>query len=364
MKVLILSPFFPPLINGLSHYTQCFANNLSEKGEDVTVACNEGLGNDQDIPIIPLKDWSWFSFCDLLQIIRERRFDTVLIQYVPHMYNRKGGINFSLPLFVILLRLLGQTKIEIMFHELHYPLEPKPLSVVLWLIHHLMLFPLLWFSHRCFFSTQRYLKKAKNLSIKKTLFFLPVGSNIPRWNGKYDALGRNGELSLGFFGGPHASKIFTPVFKGLELSSQKFHLHFMGIDEKKFTEAYGDNFKSFNYTFHGTMSDSDLSQIISRIDLLCAYFTDGLSARRGSVLASLNNGTPVLTTKSPYTEELFFSFPGVILLDRGDSFPKSLAQYFKEYSGEKKKINDDILEAFDRTFSWNSIIKKYLNFRT
>lgn len=359
MKVLILSPFFPPQVNGLAHYTYCFAKALSDRGEEVTVLCNEGLGCDSDIKTKGMKSWGISAFLGLFFSLKSKDFDKILIQYVPHMYNRKGGINFSLPFFVLLTRIFTSIKIDIMFHELHYPLEAKPLSIFLWSVHHLMLIPMVWFSHCRFFSTQRYFQKAKNFSLDNRFYFLPVGSNIPRSSAERSIRTGDEAVSLCFFAGVHPSKNFSFVFEGLKKSHKNFHLHFFGVTESSFKESYGNDYESFDYTFYGTLSDEQISSLLRRMDYLVAYFTDGISSRRGSVLAALNNGVPVISTRSLFTEELFNDFPGVVLFSLGDDFSRELCSYFDQFHGNVFD-SSQITDGFDQTFSWKVISEKFL----
>ncbi|CAN0103382.1 unnamed protein product, partial [Chrysoparadoxa australica] len=290
LKICLLSPYFPPVINGLSHYSHRFADELVFQGNSLTVCCQEGLGEGSGHTVLNFSHWNIFTFLTIFWKLRNSDNERVLIQYVPHMYDKRG-VNFSLPLFIILLRTFSQIKIDIMFHELHYPLEPQLKSIVLWFLHHLMLIPSLWFSHTCFFSTEKYLRKCSLLTGEKKLFFLPVGSNIPRSMSENRSNDKRKKIIL--FAGPHPSKDFKFFFLGLQNFKDEFELVFLGTNEIDFEKYYGSDYQKFHHQFLGKVSDDEVSSVLKNGYCLVAYFTDGLTSRRGSVLAALNNGLPV-----------------------------------------------------------------------
>src|SRR6476659_7184382 len=97
-RVLVISPLYHPEEEGLAHYTTEFCRHL-QKSADVSVltgvrSIETGPGG---VTVMP-----WVERWDLpglLRAVERARWsdpDRVLIQFVPFMYARRGGINFSI----------------------------------------------------------------------------------------------------------------------------------------------------------------------------------------------------------------------------------------------------------------------------
>lgn len=350
------------MINGLSHYSLKFSEALTKKGHHVEVGCLDGLGGNTNFKIHPLSSVGFFEFLSLFFKLRRNSPDIFLIEFVPTMYGKRGGINFSLSFLALWLRLFSGIKIHVMFHELHYPLEANFKAIILWFSHHIIYLSLVLLSHKSFFSTVRFLKEAKRFFSYKKCFHLPVGSNIER------ALPNSGEKEkknyhFCFFAGAHPSKRFHPIFEGLYGFKNQVHLSFIGIEEGDFQKVYGSEYLEFSTKFLGKIDDDKIGELFHDCDALIAFFTDGLSTRRGSVLAALNNGLSVISTASKYTDPIFFNFPGVFLFDHNESiFPSELTSLLLEGKGLRlhKDGKAEIMKAFDEYFSWSSIVEKYL----
>lgn len=311
MKILILSPYYLPQRNGLAHYTDRFAKELKKRGHNVFVASCQQDSIEGDIPVIHFEKCNIIHFIRLFNKIKLLGIDKILIQYVPHMYNPRGGVNFSLPSFIIFLRIFSSLSIEVMFHELHYPFEYSIKSLLLWFCHHMMLIPSLWFSHRSFFSTERFLKKANKLNLTTKIYYLPVGSNISRTDFK---------------------------------NTNKHVL------------------KNDNIEILGFLPDEEVGRILWDSDFQLAFFIDGISTRRGSALAALNNGLPVITTKTSLTDESLLSFPGLFLSSPDLFFEELkfiLLKDLKEIRKERHFLREKMFKNFDEFFSWESIVDRY-----
>ena len=360
MKILILSPYYLPQRNGLAHYTDRFAKELKKRGHNVFVASCQQESMEGEIPVIHFEKCNIIHFIRLFNKIKLLGIDKILIQYVPHMYNPRGGVNFSLPSFIIFLRIFSSLSIEVMFHELHYPFEYSIKSLLLWFCHHMMLIPSLWFSHRSFFSTERFLKKANKLNLTTKIYYLPVGSNISR----SDFLGKSSDtefLKLVIFGGLHVSKKVFEVINFVN-SFENVKVKLIGIQRTDFKSANKHILKNDNIEFLGFLPDEEVGRILWDSDFQLAFFIDGISTRRGSALAALNNGLPVITTKTSLTDESLLSFPGLFLSSPDlffEELKSILLKDLKEIRKERHFLREKMFKNFDEFFSWESIVDRY-----
>jgi hypothetical protein len=120
-------------------------------------------------------------------------------------------------------------------------------------------------------------------------------------------------------------------------------------------------FKSFLYAT-GFVSDEEVSREFSEADVMLAYFVDGLSTRRGSVMAALEHGVSVLSTMGEFTDQEFLNQSFLTLLPQDKAafeigFMKNLKSLTNDHSSLDKKL---ISEFYQRNFSWIHIVDEYL----
>jgi glycosyltransferase involved in cell wall biosynthesis len=68
----------------------------------------------------------------------------------------------------------------------------------------------------------------------------------------------------------------------------------------------------------GTLDADDLSLHLSACDVMLQPCQDGVTTRRGSVMASLSHGRPIVTTTGRLTESLWRESQAVLLVPDGD----------------------------------------------
>jgi glycosyltransferase involved in cell wall biosynthesis len=96
-------------------------------------------------------------------------------------------------------------------------------------------------------------------------------------------------------------------------------------------------------------------------NLFLAYFVDGLSTRRGSVMAALGQGLPVVSTLGPYTESEFMNQPFIHLLPiENEAFATGFLELLKK--GPESYSADEIRKFQMENFSWDKIVKDYMDF--
>lgn len=362
MKVLILSPYFYPEVNGLADYSTLFSENLKKDNHEVDIICNEGLGEGFS-PFFTAKKWNISTFIRLFWAIHkeQKNWDRIIIQFVPHMYAPKGGLVPSLGIFSLLLRCFCSPRLQVMFHELHYPFSFYWKDFLMWCCHHFMYLLCLWSSHDSFFSTQTNLKKGRLMALFDNTHWLPVASNLPRSPSK----GRGDQkLEVCLFGGQHISKRYDLVFEALYQSreNREMLIHFIGPNLSDLDQGLREHPIAKHIEFHGRCDAKRAAAIISQCHVMVAYFSDGISSRRGSAMAALNQGIHLLSTYDWGSEELFQSWPNICLLPTGpNAFIKEAKAYLSSFSFEE--VNEDqrklYQDHFDQFFSWQAIMSRY-----
>ena len=375
---LIVSPKFYPVDDGLGHYTTCFYNELS-KHQSVAVATSEkwaSANSDKEDVYCFLPEWKITQTFKIIQQINLINANEILFQYVPFMYSKRGGINFTIIFVTLYLKLFKTKKIKFMFHELHYPLQPNLKAMIMWFFHHLMLLGTAGIVDRSHTSTEFFAKYLQRfLPWKKgSISHLPVGSNISKYEftssekeqliDKYEL---DGYALIGCFGSFHPSKEYATILSVLyELvieEKRKIKLIFIGANEKQLMSQFPQFEKEFLTKFviaTGYLEDEDVSKHLQLLNLFIGYFVDGVSSRRGSLLAALKNGIPVFSTHSRKTCGLFYNKTGVYLSDTNTKiFRDQLKEKLREID-ENIGPQGDIDNFYTENFAWEKIVLKYL----
>lgn len=362
MKTLVVSPHYYPMEDGVGHYTTFFIEELMRRGEEVSVLTSESnsaFGN--ELIWEKVNSWHGISLLRLLLKLRKSPFDKILIQYVPFMYARRAGINFTLVLFCLLTKLFTASRLQVMFHELHYPFRYNPKEFFMFLCHHIMLFGIGAVSDDLFVSTGRFKAYLERVFPGRKAVLLEVGSNIPRLSSGLSDI--DDVLDLCLFGSLHPSKEYPRILSVLKSLKRPWRAKFIGMTEEKAESAFGALIKGLPIRFLGHLSGDEIAKIFNRSDALVVYYVDGVSTRRGSSLAALNNGLPLITTKTEYTDDIFYQLPQVHLLPNdGKVFEKELSSLLEKFKPISVQERVELEKEFDKTFSWNKIIDKYLMF--
>lgn len=333
-KTLFLSPHFPPYKSGLSDYSRRFSDELKKYREvDLIFGCEDD-------------DWKGAKLLIKFYRLLMSDADTVLIQYVPYMYGKRG-INFQFPLLLFLYSLFNRKRIELMVHEYNYPFLGDLKSGLLCGAHLLMGRLMLLSANQVFCSSESLIEILKPKSLCP-IIHLPVGSNILKENQsdyKIKELGLKKGEYLCLFGGFHPSKDQEHILNQIEdLSLPIVHI---GVSEKDYQGINGGT----KVIKTGFLRDSEVAEILSNCRVLLTYFLDGATLRRGSLLAGIELGCQVLTNLSSNTEDELKSCKNIY-------FSRTRA----EYGRDLKALLDGGFtpNKGENPFSWKRIIHDYL----
>lgn len=370
-NLLVISPKYPPLKDGLSGHTY-------QLGKELARDCNVHLltGNklnflhEDHIQIYQsVQRWKFLNLKKQFEQVfeqqskdlhksRHKPFDAIIIQYVPTLYGPRGGINFSILLFFLWLRFIKKQNTSFIFHELYYPLLGNWKAIILHLCHKFMLFFSVLSARSAFYSTQNNLKTAKRLSFSKAKHFhLPVGASININSDIQFTDAQNNTYIL--FGGFHPSKrydLIFEVFSRIRNYSPKLIVIGTTKDELQKQTPLPLNFDSFASCL-GKISDEAVVEVFKTSTSLIAYFSDGLSTRRSSAISALACGLPIITTRSSETEDIFFNHDCIHLLSTKEaSFQAQLESLIPTLSASSR-LSHDARSFYAENFSWSSIAK-------
>jgi glycosyltransferase involved in cell wall biosynthesis len=328
---------YPPQPGGVSDYSKLVADGLASEGDSVHVWCPADKGNAQvatSTGVNVHRQMGLISRTDLRlagkmldQFQAPRR---LLVQWVPHGYGyRAMNVPFCLWLWNRVRR-KGDV-VEIMAHECFLPFKRWA-----WkqnfasLVQRVMTMILLRATRRVWISIPAWEKHWRPLTFGRPVDFrwLPVPSNIevlddPKGTSAVRQHFRvNGNPVLGHFGtyGSHDRARLKQLLPLLMGNGAKSRIILMGRDSDlmlaELIEGRPDLAQSIHAT--GTLDAEALSRHLSACDVMLQPCQDGVSSRRGTVMAALSHGRPIVTTSGRLTESMWHDSQAVVLAPDSD----------------------------------------------
>jgi len=319
LRVCLVTGEFPPMQGGVGDYTRALARALASLGHSVTiVTCVKGTWSEPGITVFPVvKQWNWGCWGQIMRIVAETRADIMHIQYQTAAYGMHPAINL-LPLRMKLMR--GRPRLVITFHDLRVPyLFPKAGPVRRWITYG----PARWCDAAIVTNVEDCGQFAR---LGLPFHLIPIGSNISTdlppnydraaWRTRLGVSAN--ETLLCYFGFLNESKGAETLIRALwELVTANRPVKLVMVggqvgDSDRTNAAYLARVKKLidelrladQVIWTGFTSDTEVSANLTAADIAVLPYRDGASYRRGSFMAVLSHGLPIVTTKGPGTVAL------------------------------------------------------------
>jgi len=325
-RVLLISGEYPPTVGGVGDYTAALAAHLGEAGVATAVLTGwHGVGISDamapDVTGVPtlrtVPDWGVRGWPAVRAVLRDWRPDVVHIQYQAGAFDGRGGIAL-LPAW---LARRGGPPVIVTLHDRHAPyLFPKAGPLRPRALHALTRHA----AATIVTNGDDWAAVRADAALAPRLHLLPIGSNIPPLLGEARAVARAATraafgvgpdtIVVAYFGLIGASKgvdtlldAFTDALTARGVGSAELHLLLIGgeasaTDGARFggdgdlAGAIRARGLAGRVTVTGTLPASAVAAGFAAADLAALPYRDGASWRRGSLLAALAAGLPVVTT--------------------------------------------------------------------
>lgn len=319
MRIALLSGEYPPQPGGVGDYTRQLGGALVGEGHQVVaITITDGRLRGYDLsrdgadiaapgPSRSLT-WSPRSWPSIQAVLRGWRPDWLHIQYQTGAYAMRAGVNF-LPRYLRMLP--GCPRIAVTFHDLLVPyLLPKAGPLRVWVNRRL--------AADCDAVVATNAADAERLRAMRlrrpTLATIPIGSNIAvappdgyrraAWRASLGV--RPGELLVAYFGLLSPSKGADLLISALaELGDRPWRLLLIGgaataPQDIAFAAEIDAQIARLAMRARvirtGHVAPAEVSAHLLAADCAALPFRDGASFRRGSLLAALAHGSPLITT--------------------------------------------------------------------
>lgn len=320
MRILLISGEYPPMQGGVADYSHILAQRFGQRGHSVGVLTSRDaagasvFGDEGVTPRAVMARWGWWELTSAARrAAAEIEPDVINIQYQAAAYGMHPAINLLPRLFS--LGMAGRVPCVVTFHDLLVPyLFPKAGPVRWWSITELAQSS----AHVIVTNTEDY-ERLSSEHRMPPIHRIPIGSNVTTalpadydrsaWRSRWDAT--DDALVLCYFGFLNASK------GGEELIEALATLRREGRDVRlvmiggslgasdptnrayltRVQQAIEAAHLAPHVTWTGHLSDEEVSASFGASDVTVLPYRDGVSFRRGSLMAALAHGMPIISCR-------------------------------------------------------------------
>ncbi len=334
MNWVVLTGSYPPDEGGIADYTFVVANHLAQLGDRVWIFTGPGVDPGQPSPIdgVTLKRLpthftpsSLVALESAIAALPQPR--EILVQYVPQAFGPRAHSRFyGLPLwFCFWLKWRKPAKVSVMLHETIVNAAPgaPPLQR---LLHHLTRWMLAWLcqaADRLFLSTEAWRAQvAPWVRPGAPVVVLPVPSNVAV---SYDAAQADSihgpvGLLLGHFGTFREPQVglIRQLIPHLLTSNRRMLLIGSGGDLFLKDLLIANPALATRVAATGALPGEAIAAHIGACDLMIQPYPDGVTSRRGTLMAAIALAKPVVTNDGDLTEPLWRDSGAVAIVPRFD----------------------------------------------
>lgn len=369
--IALIVQAIPPTHDAIGEYTARLSIELA-KACDVNVMTSTSSGRSADVEGVEIE--ACFDLCgpqrfaNLLERLVKTNADSVILQYNPFAWGRRGWAPDLVRTVESFKRARPDVCLAVMFHET-YMMNPGFRSWVMRLYQRRQFQRLTAIADVCFFSTELWANQLSDRDPNARSVHLPVGSNLPlsaadplvtrqKWS-----IGEN-DFVCGVFGGNHPSRMVPWIDAAVDQMNREndsgrkmFFLH-VGGDKIDWSVP------AIPTIVTGRLSATEAADAIAIMDLMINPFSDGISTRRGSAMAALQHGVPVLTTRGHATESLWDDEEGRCVFrspnDCRDRWLQACREAWQATVARDANRRESIKRFYRNHFDWPVIAGKLL----
>jgi len=351
-RIAIITAEYPDIPAGVGDYSYKIKQALEKQNIEVFIITSKDPQIRDGKKIIKI-DWNIKSVFKIWKIVKQKKLKTIILQYPSPFYGRANILPLLYPIEAKFLK----TDFFVTLHEFS---NINPIRRIFELL-------LVILAKKVIVTTEE--EKGEILKILgrffgKKIFVINIGSNIPRLNQKPN----NSSKIITFFGLFYPKKCSTRIVDIMEEINKTFPKEFIfrfvggtSIFHKKFfnkIKSYAE--KKLDKT--EWFINNPLEKVGNFLkDSFCAVviYNDGASLRRGTLLALISNGIPVITNRGKQSRGLKnIENRGVFFIEKNEE----AIHIIEKLKSDKKFYNYcfNNLKTFSKRFDFNNIAKEYI----
>ncbi len=350
---------------GVGAYTDILSRRLQQLGHDIFIFSQHGtIEQNSSIHLTnTVSDWGIGTQFEIKKWTEYHQLELINLQFQTAAFDMSPWIHF-LPQILL-------TPLVTTFHDLRFPyLFPKAGKLRDWIVMHLAKSSegVIVTNHEDFSSIQ---------SLQAIM--IPIGSNILSAKAITSAelrqkheLGKD-DFIVGFFGFINHSKGVDTLLHALkQVNDKRVKLLVIGgrtgaSDPTNIT--YADEIDRLiteleleqQVIWTGYVTEDEVSGYLQLADVVTLPFRDGASFRRGSLMAAIEQGRPIITTQ-PALDIPEFSTANMMLMPADK--PAELAEAITTLmqSPEKRQQLQANVKDLRKHFDWNTIAQETIQY--
>ncbi len=381
MRIVLICRNYPPAICGVGDHTYFVAHEMAQLGHEVTVFTSErpDVRRHEGITVRTIGgEWAARTIPSILEGLASTDPDALYLQYVPHMYGHAGVAPWTVSLARAIRRRF-RSKLIVIFHELYVPWSASARLLAGGVIHRWQAASLIHLVHASAVTTPRRrdtMRRWMPLHAGK-ISEIPVGSNIPvvpLSNGERSALrtqlGANEAPLIGAFGTLKPDErnhdlLFASLARVRRVHPDARFVWIGSVDrdspefalaaEKALRFGVGDVVQ-----WTGCLSAEDTSRHLSSLDVFLSLQAEGPCFRRGSLLAAMDHGLPIVALDGRATDPRLEHATHMMLVGPN---PESVADNLHAVLSSPElstRLRLNVKELTDRTLQWPGIARQLL----
>lgn len=370
LKVDLIVQGIPPLQDAIGEYTNCLAAELAKSNQVRILTCRDF--SPQSIEGVDIV--GCFSlvgtnrFRGLTNQLDSTNADAVILQYNPFAWGKRGWAPDLIRTLYNFKRKRPEVAVGVMFHET-YMMNPGWRSWVMRLYQRRQFQQLVRLADVSFFSIETWSREQQRLHPTSRIIHLPVGANLPE--SKADPVQTRkawkiepNDFVCGVFGGAHPSRMLSWI----ESATKQIATENANGSRVVFLHVGGEHvdWKLDNVPIirTGRLKAAEAADSIVTMDIMLNPFSDGISTRRGSAMAALQQGVPLLTTSGHATDSIWRRFDGaeVFIANAAniDDWKNVTSVARTAIASNRARIRESAKQIYRQNFDWPIIAQNML----
>jgi glycosyltransferase involved in cell wall biosynthesis len=342
-RVLLVSGSLPPEACGVGDYASRLATALTHAGMDVQILTTAGPERAERAKVdlrATVRSWSIFNLAAVRKQIRELRPGVVHLQYPTVAYG--AGL---MPQALV----LSGAPFVVTIHE----------ASISHVLRRMSLYPFLVLADRVIATTRFEADFLVRMypPARGKMAVIPIGSNIPPAPPRpHDG----GVVYFGLIAPNKGLESFLSVAGMARDAGQDWRFQVVGTPQSKrrsYARSLYEASRRLGIEWHANLPAEEVAAHLAAAGAVYLPFPDGASLRRGSLIAALVNGAPVVTTRGRAT-------PGELVVDETVVFANSPETAYGRIKDlfSRADLGDELSRRaieYARRFSWPRIAEQH-----